>query len=80
MGDTLVAPLPMPAEVPLDAASWDQTPLAVRQVIVQLLAVIQHQAARITALDARVSQNSRNSDRPPSSDPPYAKRPARSGA
>jgi transposase len=70
----------MPAGVPLDAASWDQTPLAVRQVIVQLLAVIQHQAARIAVLEARLSQNSRNSDRPPSSDPPYAKRPARSGA
>jgi transposase len=43
----------------------------VRQVIVQLLAIIQQQAARIAALEARVSQNSRNSDRPPSSDPPF---------
>ena len=68
MGDTLVAPLPMPAGVPLDAASWDQTPLAVRQVIVQLLAVIQHQAARIAVLEARLSLTSRTSDRPPSSD------------
>jgi transposase len=50
------------------------------QLMVQLLAVIQQQAARIAALEARLSQNSRNSDRPPSSDPPYAKRPARSGA
>jgi len=61
MGETLVAPLPMPAGVPLDAASWDQTPLAVRQVIVQLLAVIQHQAARIAVLDARLSLTSRPS-------------------
>src|SRR5918999_2354981 len=71
--------LPLPAGLSLDAASWEQTPLVVRQVIVQLLAVIQQQAARIAALEARISQHSRNSDRPPSSDPPYAKRSARSG-
>jgi transposase len=78
MGDTLVAPLPMPAGVPLDAASWDQTPLAVRQVIVQLLAVIQHQAARIAVLEARLSLTSRTSDRPPSSDPPFVTKPSSS--
>ena len=70
--------IPLPAGLPLDATSWEQTPLVVRQLIVQLLAVIQQQAARIAALEARLSQNSRNSDRPPSSDPPYEKRPARS--
>jgi transposase len=43
----------------------------VRQVIVQLLTVIQQQAVRIAALEARLSQNSRNSDRPPSSDTPF---------
>jgi transposase len=45
----------------------------VRRVVVQLLAVIQHQQSRIAALEARVSQHSRNSDRPPSSDPPFVK-------
>ena len=45
MGDTLVASLPLPAGLPLDAASWEQTPLVVRQVVVQLLAVIQQQAS-----------------------------------
>jgi transposase len=74
----MAASRPLPAGVLLDAASWEQTPLAVRQLILQLLAVIQQQAVQIAALDARVSQNSRNSDRPPSSDPPYAKRTARS--
>jgi transposase len=49
-----------------------------RQVIVQLLAVIQQQTARIAALEARLSQNSRNSDRPPSSDPPFVIRPSSS--
>jgi transposase len=50
----------------------------VRQVIVQLLAVIQQQAVRIAQLEARVSQTSRNSDRPPSSDPPFVKHPSSS--
>jgi transposase len=47
-------------------------------MIVHLLAVIQQQAVRITALEARVSQNSSNSDRPPSSDPPFGKHPSSS--
>jgi transposase len=71
--------LPVPAGLPLDAASWEQTPLAVRQVVIHLLAVIRQQEARIATLEAHASQNSGNSDRPPSSDPPYAKRPARLG-
>lgn len=45
----------LPAGLPLDAASWEQTPLVVRQLVVQLLAVIQQQEARIAALEARVS-------------------------
>jgi transposase len=76
-----VAPsLPLPAGLSFDAANWEQTLLVVRQLIVQLLAVIQQQAARIAVLEARLAQHSRNSDRPPSSDPLYVKRPARSGA
>jgi transposase len=68
--------IPVPAGLPLDAASWEQTPLVVRQSIVQLLAVIAQQAERIAALEAHVSQNSRNSNRPPSSDPPFVKHPS----
>jgi transposase len=75
----VAAALPLPAGLPLDATSWEQTPLIVRQVVVQLLAVIQQQQARIAALEARVSQTSSNSDRPPSSDSPYAKRAACTG-
>jgi transposase len=63
--------LSLPAGLPLDAASWEQTPLVVRQVVIHLLAVIQQQQERIAALEARLSQDSRNSDRPPSSDPPF---------
>jgi transposase len=69
-GDAVATSLPLPAGLPPDAASWEQTLLMMRQLIVQLLAVIQQQTARIAALEARLSQNSRNSDRPPSSDPP----------
>ena len=90
----MVISLPHPAGLLPDAARWEQTPLVVRHMVQHLLKVveqqqtaIQHLEARIrnleaqlAALDARVSQNSSNSDRPPSSDPPYAKRPARSGA
>jgi hypothetical protein len=63
--------IPLPSGLALDTASWTQTPLIVCQLIVQLLAVIQQQTARIAALEARLSQNSRNSDHPPSSDPPF---------
>jgi transposase len=71
--------IPLPAGLPLDAASWEQTPLVVCQLVVHLLAVIQQQEAQIATLEAHASQHSRNSDRPPSSDPPYEKRTARSG-
>jgi hypothetical protein len=72
--------LAFPVGLPLDTTSWEQTPLAVRQVVIHLLAVIQQPAVRIAQLEARVSQNSSNSDRPPSFDPAYAQRIARSGS
>jgi transposase len=71
--------LPVPAGLPLDATSWEQTPLVVRQVVLHLLAIIEQQAKRLAVFEARVSQTSNNSDRPPSSDPPYEKRPTRAG-
>jgi transposase len=71
--------LPLSTGCPFDTASWEQTPLVVCLWIIHLLAVIQQQAGRIAALEARLSQNSRNSDRPPSSDPPYPQRTIRSG-
>jgi transposase len=72
--------------LPLDAAEWDQTPPGVRQVVLQQQTTIQHLEARIKTLEARIAelearvqQRSDNSDRPPSSDPPYEKRTARAG-
>jgi transposase len=79
--------MPLPAGPLRDAASWAQTPLLVCHLILQLLEVNQHLEARINtleariaALEARLQQRSHTSDRPPSSDPPFEKRPARSGS
>jgi hypothetical protein len=57
--------LPVPAGLPLHAASWAQRPLVVRQWIVHLLAFIAQRAGRIAAHDARVSQHAHHADRPP---------------
>jgi hypothetical protein len=46
---------PLPAGLPLDAASWAQTPLVVRQVVVHLLAVVEQLEGRIAGLEARLS-------------------------
>jgi hypothetical protein len=48
--------LPLPAGLSLDTPSWEQTSLVVRQVVDQLLDVIQQQPVRIAALEARVSR------------------------
>jgi transposase len=78
--------LPLPEGLVLDATTWDQTPIVMQHLVVQLLAIIQQQAersqaleARMADLEARLQQRSHTSDRPPSSDPPYEKRPARAG-
>jgi hypothetical protein len=83
-----VAPcISLPVALPFDAATWEQTPRVVCQLAVQLLAMIRQQEARImtleariAALEARLQQRSRNSNHRPSSDPPYKKGPANSGA
>jgi hypothetical protein len=49
--------LPLPAGLPLDAASWEQTPPVVRLLIIHLLAVVERPEARIAALEARPSQH-----------------------
>jgi transposase len=72
--------IPLPDGLPLDAATWEQTPLAVRPLVIQQEARIRTLEARLAELEARLQQRSRNSDRPPASDPPYEKPPARPGA
>jgi transposase len=50
---------------------WTATPVAVRALITSLI-------QRIADLEDRLNQNSQNSSKPPSSDPPYKPRPPRS--
>jgi transposase len=78
--------VPLPEGLALDTATWEHTPLVVQHLVVQFLAIIQQQTgriqvleARLAELEARVQQRSHNSNRPPSSNPPYEKRPTRPG-
>jgi transposase len=86
VGTAVATSLPRPAGLPLDSPSWAQTSLVVHHLLRELLEVIQQLEARLQTLEARIAelearlrQRSHNSDRPPSSDPPYEKRPARAG-
>jgi transposase len=74
----VVASIPWPEGLPLDAASWEQTPPVVQHLVVPLLTVMAPQEERLRALAGRMAElaargqrNSHNSDRPPSSDPPW---------
>jgi transposase len=74
----VVACLPVPEGLSLDAATWKQTPLVVQPLVMPLLTVTRPQEeriktleARLAALEARGQQHSRHADRPPSSDPPW---------
>src|SRR5882672_6681322 len=46
-------------------------------LVVELQALIAGQQARIAALEAQLKQTSKNSSRPPSSDSPFMKQPAK---
>ena len=68
----------MPSVPPIPAELWDQIPPAAQAAI---LALIQQYAQRMQALQRKVeqlterlNQNSTNSSRPPSCDPPHVKR------
>jgi transposase len=55
---------------PIPEELWNQLPAAAQAAV---LAVITTLEARIAELEARINQNSSNSSRPPSSDPPHVK-------
>ena len=68
----------MPSVPPIPAELWSQIPLAAQAAI---LALVQQHEQRVEALQTevdglrqRLNQNSTNSSRPPSSDPPHVKR------
>jgi hypothetical protein len=56
----------------ITAEDWAATPLAVQQWVVSLLETVVALQKRVAELEERVNQTSRNSSKPPSSDPPNA--------
>jgi transposase len=71
----------MSARPPLPADLWDRLPpearaviLALRAEVADLRAKVQQQQEQIQELRERLNQNSTNSSRPPSTDPPAIKR------
>jgi len=61
----------MNAGPPIPDELWQQIPPAAQSA---LLALIRHYEQRLADLEARLNQNSTNSSKPPSSDPPTLKR------
>jgi transposase len=61
----------VPAGLPISEADWKQTPPAVRTLILWEHELIIKLTKRVEELEAKLGQNSKNSNRPPSSDPPY---------
>jgi transposase len=62
---------------PLPEALWSRIPEEVREALSVVLQFyqtrIEHLEARVAELEARLQQNSANSHKPPSADPPHAK-------
>src|SRR5256885_2706534 len=63
----IVWPFPFPAQ------DWAQTPLAVQAYVHTLRNEVAQLHDRVEILEARLTQNSTTSSRPPSSDSPYKK-------
>jgi len=61
----------LPKDLLISEEDWKQTPPAVRALVLQQHELIAQLIKRVEELEARLGQNSRNSSRPPSSDPPY---------
>ncbi len=60
---------------PFPPELWEQTPLAIREYIRTLEARVAELEATVQRLLERLQQDSHNSSRPPSSDPPHALKP-----
>lgn len=56
----------------ISAEDWNTTSIVVRQLVLTLLGTVEHLQLHVAELEERVNQNSRNSSKPPSSDPPNA--------
>ena len=62
------------AQIPpgVSAEDWALTPLVVRELVLSLLDAVAALQQRLAEVEERVNQTSRNSSKPPSSDPPNA--------
>ena len=69
-----------PEEMPFSAEEWAQTPKAVQEFVLSLIAHVQALEVEIATLRERVSRNSRNSSQPPSGDGPEVPRKPRQRA
>jgi transposase len=58
----------------ISTKDWQATPEAVRQLVKDLLSSLIQLQQEVARLSERVNQNSQNSSKPPSSDPPSVKR------
>jgi transposase len=64
----------MSESLPLDATTWKSLPPQVQEVIRSLQQQVHHLQAQLDQLQQLLNQNSSNSSRPPSTDPPQHKR------
>jgi transposase len=64
-------------ESPLLPELWDTLPKGVQELLLAMQARIEQLDARVQELEARLGQNSQNSSRPPSADPPGFQHPRR---
>ncbi len=67
----------IPEQMSISAEEWAQTPKAVQEFILSLIADVQTLEAGIATLGERVNRNSGNSSQPPSSDGPEVPRKSR---
>jgi transposase len=58
----------------ISVADWQATPQSVRQWVASLLVAVEQMQGELAQLREQLNQNSQNSSKPPSSDPPSVKR------
>jgi len=61
----------VPKGLPISEEDWKQTPPSVRAFILVQQELIIRLTKRVEELEAKLGQNSNNSNQPPSSDSPY---------
>lgn len=73
-----MTPIPKPPDLPLSQEDWDALPVHVQGVFLVYVASLEARILtledRVRELEARLNQDSSNSSKPPSSDPPWAKK------